>query len=96
MKYFIHSWLDVGAKFLCAQDGDGGPIMAHAELDVVSDTWFPISLDGTAYGPQPIYDLSDSSNWMRFNITELNTEIPEGEFHALLERIKTAAAPARA
>lgn len=86
MKYFIHSWKDIGSKFLCEEKD--GEILVHGEYDVAGKEWHPMGDAGEAYRPRTLDECFWDEQHNRFRIEECNTKITDKEFQSHLKKIK--------
>ena len=86
-NYFIHSWKDIGSKFLCEKNN--GQIIIHGEYDVRGKVWCPMGDAGTAYRPHQSEECFWLNDCHRFSIQELNTVIDDKTFNKHLSKIKS-------
>ncbi len=87
MSYFIHSFKDIGSKFLCQKVNY--QTYVHGEYDIQGKVWHPCGDAGTSYKRTKIeYYFCDYKDWQRFRISELNENITVKEAEEILKQIK--------
>ncbi len=86
--YFIHSWKDVGSRYLFERKFKDSEPLIHGEFDIQGKVWHPVTAGGEAYRPVRLKECFHKEHWYRFGVEELNVPITAKDFNTILGAVK--------